>query len=343
MDFAKWLRDLFRIDPSQISVLLFVGVAIAVAVPLLGFALAGHPSAAVAGGATALFVSLSDIGRTPRGRAGTMVLTAVFMLLGGFIGDKFGGTTLADEVLILASAFVAGWVSNSHPGIAAITRFTALATAAGVGMQIADPVAAAAVLVGGTSAICLALTSWSLHDGLPDKSFMDLNAGVKRAIAGTGAGPWFAICYASACAFSLFAAEQLGVDNPYWATFAVIAVMRPEGMLSLKLVIHYMVGTIVGVPAATLIAQLASDYELVHIALAAIVAAVGRLGFALNAALGYLALTVFVILIVEIVRESSVPPYALVLTRLYDVSVGCAIALVGTLIAGSAYRSRDSK
>jgi hypothetical protein len=343
MDSANWRRDLFRIHSSQISVLLFVAVAIAVAVPLLGFALAGHPTAAVAGGATALFVSLSDIGRTPRGRAGTMVLTTVFMLLGGFIGDKFGGTTLADEALILASAFVAGWVSNSHPGIAAIARFTALATAAGVGMQIADPVAAAAVLVGGTSAICVALASWLLRDGLPDESFMVWNAGVKRAIAGADAGPWFAICYASSCASSLFAAERLGVDNPYWATFAVIVVMRPEGMFSLKLVIHYMVGTIAGVPAATLIMQLASDYELLHIALAAIMAAFARLGLALNAALGYLALTVFFILIVEIVRESSVPPYALVLTRLYDVSVGCAIALVGTLIAGSACRSRDLK
>lgn len=338
---ANWVRDLFRIDSSQISVLLFVRVAIAVGVPLLGFALAEHRTAAVAGGATALFVSLNDIGRTARGRVGTMVLTTVFMLLGSFIGDKFGGTTLADEALILASAFVAGWVSNSHPAIAAIARFTALATAAGVGMQIADPVAAAAVLVGGTSAICVAVASWFLHERLPDESFMNWNAGVKRAFAGTDAGLWFAICYASACAFSLFAAERLGVDNPYWATFAVIVVMRPEGMLSLKLVIHYMVGTIVAVPLATLITQLASDYELMHIALAAIAAAFGRLGFALNAALGYLAFTVFVILIVEIARESSVPPYALVLTRLYDVSVGCAIALVGTLIAGSPFKSHD--
>ena len=101
MTAENWYRDLFRIDSSQISALLFVRVAIAVGAPLLGFALAGHLTAAIAGGATALFVSLSDIGRTRRGRAGTMALTTVVILLGGFVGDKFGLTTWADEALIV--------------------------------------------------------------------------------------------------------------------------------------------------------------------------------------------------------------------------------------------------
>jgi len=66
------------------------------------------------------------------------------------------------------------------------------------------------------------------------------------------------------------------------------------------------------------------------------------LGFALNAAFGYLAFTVFVILIVEIVRESSVPPSMLVLTRLYDVGVGCVIVLVATLVAGIGRQHRNT-
>jgi len=331
---ANWYSDLFRIDSSRISVLLFVRVAIAVGAPLLGFALAGHRTAAVAAGATALFVSLSDIGRTRRGRAGTMALTTVVILLGGFIGDKYGLTTFADETLILASAFVAGWVSNSHPGISAVARFAALATAAGVGMQVTDPVAAAAVLVGGAGAIGVAYAMWLMDDIAPDENFMDWEAGVRRAFAGKDAGLWFALCYAVACALSLLVAEQLGVHNPYWATFTVIMVMRREGMVSLNLVILYMLGTIAGVPAAALLAQLSNGYPLAQIALATIAAAFARLGFALNAALGYLAFTMFVVLIVELAQESSVPPSALVLTRLYDVGVGCVIALIATLIAG---------
>jgi hypothetical protein len=145
---ANWYSDLFRIDSLQISALLFARAAIAVGAPLLIFALAGRRTAAVVAGATALFVSLSDIGRTQRGRIGChLVRTAINRL-----------------------------------------------------------------------------------------------------------------------------------------------------------------------------------YMLAQIALAAIVAAFDRLGFALNAALGYMAFTVFVILIVELALASSVPPSVLVLERLYDVSVGCLIA-----------------
>ena len=340
---ANWYRDLFRIDTSQVSALLFARAAIAVGVPLLGFALAGHRSAAVVAGATALFVSLSDIGRTRRERIGTMTLTTIAILVGGFVGDKYGGTSLWDEALILTSAFIAGWVSNSHPAIATVARFAALATAAGVGMQVTDPVAVAAVFVGGACAMGVAYAIWKIHDIPPDEEFMDWTVGVRRAFQSAEAGSWFAICYAGACAFSLFVAQKLGVHNPDWATFAVIMVMRPEGMVSLKQVVRYMVGTIAGVPVATLLAQLSSNYMLAQIAFAAIVAAFGRLGFALNAALGYMAFTVFVILVVELAVESSVPPSTLVLERLYDVSIGCLIALVGTLIAGIKPRHHTSR
>ena len=140
-----WYRGLYAIESSKISVLLFLRVAVAVGVPLFGFALAGHVAAGVAGGASAMFVAMSDIGTRRRDRVGMMIAATALILIGGFIGDKFGGTTRADEGFIVVSALVAGWVSNSQPGISAIARFGALATAAGAGMQIHDPLAAVAV------------------------------------------------------------------------------------------------------------------------------------------------------------------------------------------------------
>jgi hypothetical protein len=68
------LNELFRIAPGPIPLLLFVRVALAVGIPLLGFTLAGQPVAAVAGGATAMFVTLCDVGSTRRGRVGMMLL-----------------------------------------------------------------------------------------------------------------------------------------------------------------------------------------------------------------------------------------------------------------------------
>ena len=45
-----------------------------------------------------------------------------------------------------------GWASGSHPGIAAITRYFAVAAAAATGMRFADPDVLASVAAGGASA-----------------------------------------------------------------------------------------------------------------------------------------------------------------------------------------------
>jgi hypothetical protein len=151
------LNELFRIAPGPIPLLLFVRVALAVGIPLLGFTLAGQPVAAVAGGATAMFVTLCDVGSTRRGRVGMMLLGLLAIAVGGVVGDKFGGSTGVDELLVIASAFVAAWVSNSQPGLATVARFGAVATAAGVGMQITNPLAAGAIVAGGLWAIGVGL------------------------------------------------------------------------------------------------------------------------------------------------------------------------------------------
>ncbi len=329
----NWYRELFRIDVGGASTLLFARVAIAVGVPLFAFVLGGHVAAAVAAGATAMFVTMSDIGVTRAGRVATMAGATALILAGGVIGDTFGGTASGDVAFILASAFVAGWVSNSHPGISAIARFGALATAAGAGMQVHDSLAAPAVALGGACAIAVAYAMWVIHDIPPDKDYIDWRVGVRRAFAGTGAGAWFAFCYAGACAVSLLAADVIGLHSPYWATFVVIMTMRREGMASLRLVLLYMLGTLAGVPAAALLATLTAGAPLGHATFATLAAALGRLGFALNPALGYLAFTVFLIMVVEIILGSDAAPWSLVQTRLYDVGVGCVIALLGILLA----------
>ena len=101
--------DLFRIGSGSISVMLTARVAVAVGVPLLGFLLAGRPLAAVVAAATAMFVTLSDIGNSAKERGGTMLLATFAMLGGGFIGARFGGTTYADEAVVLVSALMFIW------------------------------------------------------------------------------------------------------------------------------------------------------------------------------------------------------------------------------------------
>ena len=154
---------------------------------------------------------------------------------------------------MLVAAALAGWVSGSHPSIAAVARFGAIATAAGAGLQFSDPAIGAAALAGGALAIAVTFAGWWITGVPAADNAMDWRAGLRLALAGANAGPWFAICYAAACAIALFAASELGVARPYWATVTVMMVMRREGLMSLQLVIHYMVGTLVGILAAAAI------------------------------------------------------------------------------------------
>lgn len=336
------LNELFRIAPGPISLLLFVRMALAVGLPLIGFTLAGQPLAGVVGGTVAMFVSMCDVGATRRGRVGTMLLGLGVMAACGIAGDKWGGSTRIDELLVIGSVFIAAWVSNSQPGLATVARFGAVATAAGVGMQIANPLAAAAIALGGASAIGVAYALWVLFDVAPDKDFMDWRAGLRRALAGADAGPRFAICAALTAALSLLAADALGVNRPYWATITTILVMRREGMVSLKLTLQYMLGTLLGIPVAAGLWQLSATPLLVALLvalLAASMAACWRLGMALNPALGFASFTVFLVLVADLAQHELGSPTPLLAARLYDVAVGCAFAIVGTLLATAWHRS----
>ncbi len=329
---GDWYRSLYAIDSAKISALLFVRVGASVGVPMFGFGLAGHVGAATAGGATALFVTMCDIGTRRRDRVAVMATATLFILVGGFVGHRFGVGIGAAAAFVLASTLVAGWVSNSQPAISAIARFGALATAAGAGIQNDDPLAAIAVVAGGACAILSAVAIWLTEVIAPHADPVDWRAGVRRAFAGADTGWWFALCYASGCALALLAADTLHVSRPVWATFTVIMVTRREGMISLGLVLQYMAGTLLGIPVAALLAHLSTD-PVVLMAFATLAAAGARQGLALNPSLGYMAFTVFLIMIVEVGRHGGAPELALVLTRLYDVGVGCVIALGATLLA----------
>ena len=162
---------------------------------------------------------------------------------------------------------------------------------------------------------------------------MDWRAGVRRACHGSDAGARFTLCYGAAAATALFAANYLGVKDAFWATLVVLMVMRREGVASLELTIHYALGTVIGVILGGLI--LRAPHNAFSLALlATLVASFARVGFALNPALGFLSFTMFLLFATEMVAAmGGGAPAHLLETRLFDVSVGCTIALVGTLIA----------
>jgi Fusaric acid resistance protein-like len=330
---APWYRDLYKIGSISGARAVVTRVALAVGIPLIGGVYLGHSRAAVAGGATALFVTLSDIGQTPRVRLATMLAGWVAIVVGGTLGHYLGGTPYGREIVVLLCALTAGWASGSHPGLAAVTRFFAVSAAAGTGMRSTDPDVMLLVAVGGATAFASAFVVWSWFRTPSDQNLMDWRAGVRRAFHGVDAGVRFTLCYGAAAAVSLFAATSLGVADSFWATLVVIMVMRREGVASLELTIQYAAGTILGVLLGTAI-LLMGPSAIVLAVLATLVASFSRVGFAISPALGFATFTLFLLFAVHAeIASGGVSAPHLVETRLYDVTVGCVIALAGTLAA----------
>jgi hypothetical protein len=330
---AAWYRDLYKIGSAAGATSVVFRVALAVGIPMIGGVYLGHPHAGVAGGATALFVTLSDIGQTPRVRLTTMLAGWVAIVAGGTLGHFLGATPYGKEIVVLLCALVAGWASGSHPGVAAITRFFAVAAAAGTGMHFGDSDVMRSVVVGGVTAFASAFLVWSWFRIPSEDNIMDWRAGIRRACRGTDAGIRFTACYGAAAAVALFAASSLGVHDSFWATLVVLMVMSREGIASLELTIHYAVGTIGGVLLGAAILRL-GEGAITLAVLATLVAALARVGTAVNPALGFMAFTMFLLFAAHaILAGDGVSDPHLLETRLYDVTMGCIIALVGTLAA----------
>jgi hypothetical protein len=329
---SGWTYDLFKLGPGPLPFAVAFRVAAAVGVPLVGGVSAGIVLPGVIAAISALLVTLSDIGTTHASRVGNMVAAAFAILAGGTVGALLGGTTHADEALVFLSAFIAGWVSASHPGIEAVARFCAVATAVGAGMHFTDPAVGLASLAGAAIAIISAFLDWWLFGLSPQQNLVDWRAGLRRALGGVGAGPRYAICYALTACVALLAADSLGVSRPYWATIAVLVVMRREGTISLQTIVQYMIGTLAGILFAAVIVRLVPMLPAVAL-IGVACAASARLGLALNPALGFMGFTGFVMLALDVALQGEAIQMHLLSTRLYDVGVGCALALLGTLVA----------
>jgi hypothetical protein len=329
---SGWTHDLFKLGPGPLPLAVSLRLGVAVGIPLLVGLATGSVLAGVIAAACALLVTFADIGTTRVARVGNMVAAGFAILAGGTVGTLLGGTTYADEALVLLSAFIAGWVSASQPGIAAVARLCAIATAVGAGMQFTNTGIALAALAGFVIAIGGAFLDWWLFGLSAQENLVDWRAGLRRALGGAGAGPRYAICYAATACVALFVAQSLGVSRPYWATVAVLVVMRREGTVSLKMIVQYMAGTLAGILAAALIVRLVPVLPVIA-TIAVACAASGRVGLALNPALGFMGFTAFFMLAIDVALQGEAVHMHLLSTRLYDVAVGCVLALLGTLVA----------
>jgi hypothetical protein len=306
--------------------------ALAVGLPLLGGTLAGQPQLSAAAGSTALLVSLSDIGRSPRLRLATMAVTLAAVTANCAFVAQVGSGSLPDRALVVACAFAAAALGGTAPGLAIASRFAAMAALSAVGLQASQSGALAAVLAGGAWALLLAWAAWRLWPAEADADVLNWRAHLRPALRGARSGWRFALCAALAALAALVLGGRLHLDHAYWATLTVVMVMQREGLVSLGLLLHYIAGTLLGVVGADLLWHLGGTP--LNVALVTTLAAAGaRLGFVLSPALGVAGFTAFVVLVIDLGQRPFADPSSLMWARLVDVGLGGLLALLATLLA----------
>ncbi len=331
MTIARWQRELFTLGSARFRMPVALRFACVAGLPLCaGLALDARGPAVIATFA-ALLIALCDVGYTHRARLVTMACGAVAIVAGGAIGAHFGGHPYAHETLVTVAALAVGLLSGPHPASSTVARFFALAVVVGAGVQWLSDAYFVACAGGAACALTVTALLWAL---LPrDRtSPQDWRTRIDTAFAFDRPDVRFALALACAAAAALFAANLLALHRPYWAAVTVLMVMRREGTESLRLTLHYAVGTLLGLVVAAAIVAL--EPPLAALAAVAVgAAAVIRIALAINPSLGFSAFTVFALLLIEVALPHAGFSWTLWSTRAYDVAVGCALALAGTLLA----------
>lgn len=297
-----------------------------------GWRLFVRAALAATAGSTALLVSLSDIGRTPHRRLATMAVTLAAIAANCLFVARVGSGSPADNVLVVACAFAAAALGGEAPGLASAARFAAMAALSAVGLHAGQPGVLAAVLAGGTWAIGLTWAAARLSTGAAGGDVLDWREGPRAALVGVRSGWRFGVCAAAAAAASIGIGHLLPMTRAYWATLTVVMVMQREGRVSLRLLLHYIAGTLLGVLAAELLWKAGGAPPGVALA-ATLAAALTRLGFGLAPALGVAGFTAFVVLIIDLAHRPFGDPTPLLAARLVDVGIGALLALLATLLA----------
>ncbi|MBS0321251.1 MAG: FUSC family protein [Proteobacteria bacterium] len=331
MTIAAWQRELFTLGSARFRAPVALRFGVAVGLPLAAGLALGAPGAGVIAAFAALLTTICDVGDTHRARFVTMTCGALGIVAGGVLGAHFGDHPYAHESLVTAAALAVGLLSGPHPALSVVARFFALAVVVGAGVEWHSTAFFFAGVGGVASALLVTALTWAL---LPrDRTNpVDWRTRIDTAFAFDRPDIRYALALTVAAAAALFAANLLALHKPYWAAVTVLMVMRREGTESLRLTLHYAVGTLLGlVAAAACVALAPATPALAAIAIAT--AAVTRIALAINPSLGFASFTIFVLLLLEVGMPHTGFSWVLWSTRAYDVAVGCALAILGTLAA----------
>lgn len=276
---------------------------------------------------SAIVAFAGDAGGPPLARLGWMTTGPLALSIGLALGALATGHLVFVFALSMLAGLAYGLVETAHPHLLLATRFFAFGVVLAGLVSPPVPVDFLAILV-------MLGISWliSLASDLHDRQWHPLSVPPAASIGLSLKGPAgprvaFAIAVMLSIGAALLAAQMLGSLRPSWTCLTVVLVMRSEVISSFRLAVERVVGTLGGVVTAVLIADLGNHrLTLIAMALAAFVRWPAQ---QFHNALGVFCLTLFVLLMVEIVSPDSRTTALLLHERLTDTIIGALAAGLG--------------
>ena len=265
-----------------------------------------------------------------RERLLVLVTAALVQAAGGALGFLLAGHGTLIVIAALLLAILAGLVHNAVPGVESIPR-NALITFVVAAYFPPEIVRAGAIgaASGVALAVCGIVIDWAIRR---EARGPDLAALAEAAV-------WpsrlYGIVYGVAAIFGMLLGYAVGTERPYWITITVLLVMQPDRRAGLRRSLQRFVGTVAGVGAGFAIAAAAPEAHRLGflLPLVFILPFFWPLGFARNFSIGVAIISVWILILLALALPRAMT-FELFAARLLDTAIGCALALVATLVLG---------
>lgn len=254
------------------------------------------------------------------------------------LGGLFANVPILLNLGILILGIAAGWLHTSHMAIEVMCRFAVVGFLFGASQLAAfgtklidlDEKTAIAFLAGSIwTILVIAIENVLFRKHVVVES--KLHTAWIRIRSRQTAGFRFGLSYGIVAVIAFAGSGMIGLPQPFWVAATTLMVMKPDSRLTVRRTLQRLLGTLIGVLVVGGIIHFIQNPWLL-IACCTITALFVPIGLAKNYTLCCAAITVLVMLAMDLLSLTHGGDLLLLSVRFYATAVGCILALIGTAI-----------
>jgi len=285
-------------------------------------------------------VNTANVVSRPRSRLLVTLITAVLITGCAELGELCAYSSILIALGVLILGVTAGWIHNSHKGLESMGRFAVAGFLFGANQQTAfgtklieiDARVALAFFAGGVWALLVMLMEPLLRRHQETTDEPSLYQGWRRLRTGQTAGIRFALCYGILVVLGWVISPLLGIQKPFWVAVTILFVMKPDSRATVQRTVERIAGTLIGVLLVWGIITLTQSPKFL-ISCIILAAPLIPIGFASNYTLCCIAITVLVMVMIDLLTLTHGGALFLLPVRFYSTAMGCGLTIIGTAIA----------